>query len=106
MLTVLLCAAHRKGLNFVLRASKCIKLLKGSKFVPHVLKEISSSVKPNNLVGNFPDNDINTSTCRLREQNNNTINKNCDTFHTICRESFCKEMWKNQSLNPKFVVGL
>jgi hypothetical protein len=58
MVTVLLCAAHGKGLNFVHRACKCIKLMKGSKLVPHILKEISSSVKPNNSFGIFLNNEI------------------------------------------------
>jgi hypothetical protein len=69
--------AHRQSL-YRLRYPALIKLIKGSKFVPHVLKEISSSVKPNNSFGISLDNDINTSTCRLTEENNNTIIKNCD----------------------------
>jgi hypothetical protein len=53
--------------------------MKVNKFIPHVVKEISSYVKPNNSIGISLDNNINTSTRRLREENNNTIIKNCDT---------------------------
>jgi len=66
--------------------------MKGSKFAPHVLKEMPSSVEPNNSFGICLDNDINTSTCRLTEENNNTIIKFMIHVHTVCRENFCIEM--------------
>jgi len=49
--------------------------MKGSKFVPHVLKEISSSVKPKTSFGISLDNDVSKSSCRLGEENNNTVIK-------------------------------
>jgi len=35
---------------------------------------------------------VNTSTCRFREEKINTIIKNCELVHSVCRESFYIEL--------------